>query len=439
MSTVAAPWACARPHAETLDVVLRLAAYGWRLLPCVGRGKTPLIQDWPRRASCDADVIRRWAQKHAGCNWGALCGADSGVWVLDVDGVLGNASLRSLVEQHGSDWTKTLTAKTGTGLHLYFHQPVGIVIRNSAGRLGVGLDTRGAGGYVICPPSTHPSGARYEWKSPLNGIVPAPAPAWLLEMVTIAARPVVQAREIGILPKGRRNDGLTRLAGAMRRKGTTPAEIETALLEHNGRRCRPPLAEQEVRQIALSVSRYAPGGPDPLDSAWQATQEETYTSRYERFLALARQLQSVRPDQTIALPLKRIAALMGVHWTTVSAYRQKAVTDGLLAPVGEYIPHRRAGLYRFSEKEEPLTKTLTSGLVRVCENSPSENPLVRVNDIPPSESERTSAESSRNLESGKGNSAPRCYVHGTETEWWKRTGDDLVCGRCHPNPAEMRG
>jgi hypothetical protein len=31
---------------------------------------------------------------------------------------------------------------------------------------------------------------------------------------------------------------------------------------------------------------------------------------------------------------------------------------------------------------------------------------------------------------------PRCYVHRTETEWWRR-GGDLVCGRCHPKPVEV--
>jgi hypothetical protein len=265
------------------------------------------------------------------------------VWVLDVDGEPGRASLRSLVERHGEEWTKTLTAKTGTGLHLYFKNPAGIAIRTSAGKLGVGLDIRGTGGYAICPPSTHPSGARYEW---ISELALASAPAWLLEMVTSAARPVVQANEIGILPEGRRNDGLTRLAGAMRRKGATSAEIETALLEHNGRRCRPPLLDAEVRKIAASVSRYPVGGPDPLETAWRVIQEKTYPSRYEQFFALACQLQLARPGQQVALPLERIAALMRCDWTQVRRYRKRAVMAGLLQRVGDYVPHRRAAQYR---------------------------------------------------------------------------------------------
>ncbi len=430
MNTVA----FAPPHAEALDIVLRMAARGWRLLPCVRRDKKPLIQDWPRRASSDADVIRKWAREHEGCNWGVATGPESGIFVIDVDGEYGENSFCSLVERHGT-WSKTLTAITAHGRHFYFDWPTSGTIRNSAGKLGAGLDVRGDGGYCVIPPSTHPSGAVYEWAADLQV---TSAPGWLLEAITRTTRPAVRASEIGILPEKTRNDGLTRYAGALRRKGKNQSEIEAELLAANARRCRPPLLDAEVRKIAASVSRYAPGGLDPLESAWQATKGD-YGSNYEHFLAFARQLQLARPDQTIALPLKRIAALMGVHWTTVSVYRRKAVTDGLLEPAGEYIPHRRAGLYRISEKTETLTKTLTSGLVRVCGNTPSENSLVRVNSISPSESEKTSAGRSRKVEAGKSSSTPRCYVHGTEAEWWKRTDGDLVCGRCHPNPAEVRG
>jgi hypothetical protein len=397
MSTTTAPWTLPSPDAGTLDIVLCSAACGWRLLPCVERGKAPLIQDWPRQASRDADAIREWARKYKGCNWGVLCGSDSGVWVIDVDGEPGSASLRSVAEQHGSDWTRTLTAKTGTGLHLYFHHPTGGVIRNSVGKLGVGLDVRGAGGYVICPPSTHPSGVRYEWSSPVGGLAPASAPAWLLEMVTTAARPIVRTNEIGILREGCRNDTLFRDGCYLRRKGWGRTAIEIELLMQNLRRCRPPLPDDEVRTVAASAASYPVGGPDPLETAWLAIQAESYPSNYERFLAVAREFQSARPAQTIALPVKRIGELMGVHWTTISSYRRKAVAAGRLQPSGEYIAHRRAGLYR-CPLGETFTKTLTTltiGLVRVSESSRGENSIVRANRISHSESKRNPAEISR--------------------------------------------
>ena len=430
---------------RSIDSVLRLAALGWRLLPCAERAKTPLIRDWPRRASCDADTIRKWAQKYERCNWAVLCGADSEIWVLDVDGEPGSVSLRSLVEQHGEEWTRTLTVQTARGMHLYFAYPTGKTIRNSAGKLGAGLDVRGDGGYCIIPPSVHPDGPIYEWRS-LNGHAPSSAPGWLLEAIASAARPVVRASEIGILPEGRRNDGLTRLAGAMRRKGATLAEIETALLEHNIRRCRPPLPNTDVTKIAASISRYAPGGLDPLETAWQAIQGETYQSNYERFLALARQLQLSRPGQPVALPLERIADLLGCDWTQPRAYRKRAVLAGIIHRVGDYVPHRRAAQYQVAhplgaEEATPTRSTHplvppTNGLVGDCDfplvGELRESPLVGDPQSPLVGERSSEISPAVEIENGKPPTpAPRCYVHPV-TEWWKRIDGDLVCGRCHP-------
>jgi len=349
--------------------------HSWRIFPCAPRDKNPLLTDWPRRASSNADVISRWAEKYRACNWGVACGPESSVFVLDVDGERGENSLRSLVEQHGT-WEKTLTASTARGTHFYFQYPAAeTIIRNSASKIGAGIDVRGRRGYTIIPPSTHPSGTTYQWAGEPQV---APAPDWLLESITSAARPIIEASEIGILPEGCRNDGLARLAGALRRKGKSRTEIESELLAANLRRCRPPLRDDEVRKIAGSIMRYAPGGLDPLEAAWQATQSGG--SNYERFLALAVHLQKQRPGQAIALPLERIAGFFKAHWTTVSRYRMKAVAEGLLDPAGEYIAHRRAGSYRCSEM---LTKMLTSGLVSIV--TPSEQAKSPLVSITPSE------------------------------------------------------
>jgi predicted ATP-dependent serine protease len=61
-----------------------------------------------------------------------------------------------------------------------------------------------------------------------------------------------------MITEGERNAALTSLAGSMRRRGATQASIEAALLEENAQRCRPPLHQAEVRQIARSIGRYEP-------------------------------------------------------------------------------------------------------------------------------------------------------------------------------------
>jgi hypothetical protein len=61
-----------------------------------------------------------------------------------------------------------------------------------------------------------------------------------------------------IIPEHERNSTLTSLAGTMRRRGMTPEAIKAALLTENALRCRPPLPEAEVANIARSIGRYRP-------------------------------------------------------------------------------------------------------------------------------------------------------------------------------------
>jgi hypothetical protein len=342
-----------------------LAKRRWRMFPCVPRDKTPLLKSWPARATSELATIRGWSEEHPGCNWAVACGPGSGVWVLDVDGPEGAAALDALCQEHGGEWLNTLSVRTVRGRHFYYTFPPQYQIRNSAGRLGPGLDVRGDGGYVLVPPSIHPSGEQYRWHDP--GLPIASAPVWLCEMAASTQRAPAPTFQIGILPEGQRNDGLTRLAGSMRRKGSTPDQIETELHAANMRRCNPPLDDVEVRKIAESVGRYPAGGPDPLEAAWEAVGEAATTSRYERFLALARELQLSRPGQTIALPLERVASLLNCSINLISRYRQRAVQDKRLTLVTTYIPHKRANLYFYRDTAVELVpvelSNVTSGLV----------------------------------------------------------------------------
>jgi hypothetical protein len=298
--------------------------------------------------------------------------------------------LVALEAQHGP-LPITLTSITGRkdgGEHRWFRYPAECQIRGSRGRLGFGLDVRGTAGYVIAPPSVHESGREYKWAEPQHHI--AAAPNWLIEMLTDKTIPSCRSpQERAILAEGQRNDGLARYAGALRKKGAELLELERKLLEANVRRCRPPLDDAEVLKIAASVARYPAGGPDPLESAWEATQGKAYSSNEARFLGLCRHLQHSRPNLDIALPLKKIGALMGLHCTRISDYRKAAVKRGVLVPTEQYVAHVRAGRYRFIDaaSEErtstlttktltrdstlTITRSLTSGLVRI---SPSENP-----------------------------------------------------------------
>lgn len=244
--------------AEDRSTVLQIAQWGWRLFPVKPRGKQPLITDWPHKATNETPCIERWMDRFPDCNWGVATGPESGIFVLDADGENG---LRAIVdlERQGCVLPKTLTTRTARGTHTFLDWPFsGAEIRNSAGKLAPGLDVRGAGGYVVVPPSVHPDGAAYSFIGETTQI--APALESLLEMLTHisgAARAQVNAADqLGeIIPEGRRNDTLFRHATNMWRRGMTGTAIEAALLAENAR-CVPPLDESEVREIARSACRY---------------------------------------------------------------------------------------------------------------------------------------------------------------------------------------
>jgi len=172
--------------------------------------------------------------------------------------------------------------------------------------------------------------------------------------------------DIGILPQGRRNDGLMRLAGALRRKGASLEEIEQELFKHNERRCQPPLPGAEVSRIAVSVASYPTGGPDPLEDAWQTIEAQPCDSNFARFVALARQLQTARPGQPVALPVNRIGELMGLDRSMVGLYRKQAVRDGVLKLLDNYVAHKRACTFQvvldFQGQETQSLAALPKGI-----------------------------------------------------------------------------
>jgi hypothetical protein len=238
---------------STEALALRYAARGWNVFPINAGEKTPATAHGLLDATTDPDTIRSWWKDMPDASVGIRCGSASGLVVLDVDPAHGGEdSLRDLEAKHGP-LPATLEAATGGGgLHLFFRHP-GRPVRNSAGTLGKGLDLRGDGGYVVAPPSIHPSGKRYAWLG--AGRLEA-APEWILEPpAKNRHRPAAAIPET--ISDGQRNATLFSLAGSMRNRGMTVDEIEVALTAVN-ERCDPPLPADEVRRMAESAGRYAP-------------------------------------------------------------------------------------------------------------------------------------------------------------------------------------
>jgi hypothetical protein len=120
----------------------------------------PLASHGLQEATTDLDRIRRWWGQYPEANIGMPTGAWTGVVVLEADPEQGGfQSLLALVRRYGV-LPQTRVVHTGGELHFYFEHP-GFYTRNSAGKLGPGLDFRGDGDFVLLPPSVHATSRTY--------------------------------------------------------------------------------------------------------------------------------------------------------------------------------------------------------------------------------------------------------------------------------------
>jgi putative DNA primase/helicase len=162
-----------------LYAALDAAKAKFRVFPVTPASKIPAIKDWQANATSGAKTVKRLWRHHPNANIGVVTGGEPGLFVLDVDGDEGRASLEALEQDFGR-LPPTVAVCTPRGSHYYFRgcEPM----RNSAGKLGPGLDGRGDGGYVIGAGSVSGQGAPYRYvkgHSP-DDVDIAAIPAWLV-------------------------------------------------------------------------------------------------------------------------------------------------------------------------------------------------------------------------------------------------------------------
>jgi Bifunctional DNA primase/polymerase, N-terminal len=162
------------------------------LIPLEPKGKKPLIP-WKefttRRAS--REERSEWKKRFPGCNWGLVCGKISGVVALDFDGPEGKA----LFNEHKVAGTTPVNV-TGKGFHGLYQVP-DRPLKNGV-RIVDGLDIRSDDGYIVCPPSTHPTGMKYQWQLPPWVKPPPPVPDWIWPLVE--AKTAKEAAERATVP-----------------------------------------------------------------------------------------------------------------------------------------------------------------------------------------------------------------------------------------------
>lgn len=144
-----------------------LAHAGFPVFALIAGGKKPARANWQCAAtSCRERTFETWSAPVTGeplaYNIGIATGR--GLFVLDIDnkdGKNGSATLARLELEHG-DLPPTMVVRTASGgFHYYFRAPPDLWIPNSAGKLGLGIDVRGDGGYVVAAGSVI-AGRTYE-------------------------------------------------------------------------------------------------------------------------------------------------------------------------------------------------------------------------------------------------------------------------------------
>jgi hypothetical protein len=236
-------------------------ARGWSVLPLKRGDKRPLIL-WEalQQSRADAATLAHWFDRWPDANIGIVTGEISNLIVLDVDPKHGGDDSLSELEHRFGVLPETVEARTGGGgRHLYFTHP-GTAVPNRAG-LAQGIDLRGDGGYVVAPPSLHPSGQIYSWaprRSP-DEVALAALPRWLF----FAGRPLRAGRSLAEwrqlvhdgVPEGERNSTIASLTGHLLWHGVDPHVALELMLAWNRVRCRPPLDDEEVAQVVVSITR----------------------------------------------------------------------------------------------------------------------------------------------------------------------------------------
>lgn len=243
------------------------AEHGMPVFPCK-RDKKPKTFNGFHDGTTDLPQIREWWQRWPDASIGCVPGrCVPPKLVVDIDGPEGEREAAAL----GLLSEPAPTVRTGRGRHLWFAHPGGVI---GNVKLGAHLDVRCDAGYVLLPPSIHPSGAVYRWFGKLDEVKPLPPDVLVRPTGNGAPRPT-RAPLPARLVVGQRNDLLFSLGRSMRWRGASQAGIRAALEVENDTRCDPPLPADEVEQIATSAASYsaAPDHAPAPDSLFRLQQD----------------------------------------------------------------------------------------------------------------------------------------------------------------------
>lgn len=247
---------------SVLEAALGYHESGFSVIPVNRETKVSLVPwRWYQKKPPDAGLIQEWfTVRFPDASVAVLTGGVSNVVVVDCDvKKMSPEAMETFLKEHPTPW---VVRTGGGGLHYYYAHPGGSVDN----RVIKGwVDVRGDGGYVVAPPSGHPSGNGYTWVK--RGGSPRKLPKFDPEWVGRPVEATAKADEF-VMPaaaddkwlseimdgvgEGGRNDATARLSGYYFGRGMA-YDVVLTLMEQWNERNKPPIPIRELLRTIKSV------------------------------------------------------------------------------------------------------------------------------------------------------------------------------------------
>ena len=282
------------------EYALEAAKRGHRVFPLAPNSKIPNkgFKNFSDRATSNPKNIEEYWDKFPNHNYAILCDK---LFVIDVDvkkdanGKNGYDTLRAWeAAGHTLPDTEIQTTPSG-GRHYIFTTET--PLKNSTKKLGIGIDTRGQGGYIVGAGSLI-SGIEYT----LDNTGRVPLPDWLLEQSTEArpkaprsdrkviwtdpvrtrARAIAYLKANGVSVEGERDNEGARIRSQLWTYGCGEDEIFELLCTEWP--CDPPLPESQLHKLAYTADEYTEGarGSESPEAWFEAAPPDSLATPIEK-------------------------------------------------------------------------------------------------------------------------------------------------------------
>jgi len=214
-----------------------------------GATKVPYIK-WKRfttERQTEQEVVDAF-EKFPKARFGAICGAVSGIAIIDVDSAEG---LRIFLSK--TDNISKIVTTTGKGYHFWYKHPGKKILSK---RIYKDIDVKSDGGTIMLPPSEYNADTNYSWKDEDNTFFNTDLPDFPMDIISDVEEERISRVSVFKrgCEKGERNEGAAVMAGDFLRKIPNEKKALKALFRWNDKN-DPPLGDIEIEAVFNSIAK----------------------------------------------------------------------------------------------------------------------------------------------------------------------------------------